>query len=309
MTDLNSFNGTSVNGSRIAEPTAIVAGDRLMLADITLKLVNKTVSDSEAYAPESDAMARTGLIWDEIRKPRGPGRRDQFKVLVDAGELLAVHRPLDELFEEILGLVERTFAPQRCLLLLDEGNSELTVKARRFRGRESRDRLMLSRTMVDKVMTEKTAFVTANALLDERFRQQESIIAQGLHSAMAAPLFDNEKVIGLLYADTGDPTTSYTEDDLRTFGILANLSAVKITQARVAALEEEQLRLEREMEASREILSRILPQTLNSIPGYDLHTFWKPCYAVGGDFYDSQLLDDGRLAFLFGDVTGRPRCA
>jgi sigma-B regulation protein RsbU (phosphoserine phosphatase) len=80
---------------------------------------------------------------------------------------------------------------------------------------------------------------------------------------------------------------------------------VKITQARVAALEAEQLRLKREMEASREFLDRILPQTPSAVPGYDLHTFWKPCYTVGGDFYDSQLLPDGRLAFLFGDVTGK----
>jgi len=305
LTDLQSFNGTSVNGSRIDEPTAITAGDRIMLADITLKLVAKSRPNNDIYAPESDALARTGLLWDEIRAPRKLGRHDRFQVLVDAGELLAVHRPLDELFEVVLDLVEKTFEPRRCLLLLTEENEVPAVKARRFQGRESSERLMLSRTMVDKVMSEKAAFVTANALLDSRFSQQESIIAQGVHSAMAAPLFDNEKVIGFLYADSTDPTTSYTEDDLRTFGILANLSAVKITQARVSALEEEQRRLKREVETSREILTRILPQKLNRVPGYELHAFWKPCFTVGGDFYDSRLLPDGRLAFLFGDVTGK----
>jgi serine phosphatase RsbU (regulator of sigma subunit) len=80
---------------------------------------------------------------------------------------------------------------------------------------------------------------------------------------------------------------------------------VKITQARVTALEEEQCRMQRDVEAAREILDQILPETMNQVDGYDLHVFWEPCFTVGGDLYDSQLLPDGRLAFLFGDVTGK----
>lgn len=308
VTDLGSHNGTSINGSRIEEPTSIIAGDRIRMAEVTLRLTDNDLSADDLYAPEADALAQTGLLWDEIRSPRKPRvgeHRDRFQVLVDAGELLAVCRPLDELFELVLDLVERTIKPQRILLLLVEESDDLTMRAQRFQGTGSGDRLMLSRTMVDKVMTEKAAFVTANALLDSRFNEQESIIAQGLHSAMAAPLFDNESVIGLLYADTADRQTSYTEDDLRTFSILANLSAVKITQARVAELEEEQRRLKRDVEAAREILDQILPETVNQAAGYELHAFWKPCFTVGGDLYDTQLLPDGRLAFLFGDVSGK----
>jgi len=308
VTDLGSHNGTNVNDKLIDQPTTIVAGDRIRMADVTLRLADRDNSINGICSPESDAMARTGLLWDEIRSPQGQqagAPRDRFQVLVDAGELLAVHRPLDELFEVVLDLVERTVKPRRILLLLTDEDEELTVKAQRFKGSESHDRLILSRTMIDKVLAEKAAFVTANALLDSRFSGQESIISQGLHSAMAAPLFDNETVIGLLYADTADVSISYTEDDLRTFTILANISAVKITQARTAALVEEQRRLQREVEAARNILEQILPDSVNQVAGYDLHAFWKPCFAVGGDLYDSQLLPDGRLAFLFGDVTGK----
>jgi sigma-B regulation protein RsbU (phosphoserine phosphatase) len=308
VTDLNSHNGTSVNDVRIEAPTSIVAGDRVRMAEVALRLTDDDHFTDNLYAPETDALARTGLLWDDIRRSRKPDsgeHHDRFQVLLDAGELLAVNRPLGELFELILDLVERTFKPQRILLLLTEEDEELTVEARRIQGTGRGDRLMLSRTMVNKVMTEKVAFVTANALLDSRFNEQESIIAQGIHSAMVAPLFDNETVIGLLYADTADLGTSYSEDDLRTFGILANLSAVKITQARIAALREEQHRLKCDVEAAREILSQILPETVTQVEGFDLHAFWKPCFTVGGDLYDSQLLPDGRLAFLFGDVTGK----
>ncbi len=308
VTDLHSHNGTIVNDARIEAPTPIRSNDRIQLADVTLRLSDTELSVTQYIMPETDALARTGLSWEEIRNPQGPRPekgRDRFQVLVDAGELLAVCRPLDELFEVVLDLVVKTFKPDRTMLLLDEEGEELTVKAQRYQGQENRNRMMLSRTMVDKVMTEKAAFVTADAMLDSRFNAQESIIAQGLHSAMVAPLFDNETVIGFLYADTADRLTSYNEDDLRTFGILANLSAVKITQARVTALEEEQRRLLRDVAAARGILDQILPETLNQVAGYDLHSFWKPCFTVGGDFYDSQLLPDGRLAILFGDVTGK----
>ena len=53
--------------------------------------------------------------------------------------------------------------------------------------------------------------------------QQQSIISQGIRSAMATPLFDNKNVIGILYADTTDPTRHYTRDELVAFSLLANV--------------------------------------------------------------------------------------
>jgi sigma-B regulation protein RsbU (phosphoserine phosphatase) len=122
---------------------------------------------------------------------------------------------------------------------------------------------------------------------------------------MAAPLFDNENVIGILYADTTDPASWYTKDELRTFTALGNLIAVKITQSRLAAAEEERRRLERELMMAKDILSHILPTSCARVEGYEICAYHEPCSAVGGDLYDVRQLSDGRYLLLTGDVAGK----
>ncbi|HLA44975.1 MAG TPA: PP2C family protein-serine/threonine phosphatase, partial [Aggregatilineales bacterium] len=41
------------------------------------------------------------------------------------------------------------------------------------------------------------------------------------------------------------------------------------------------------------------------VDGWDLAAFWKPVHNVAGDFYDFFPLDDGRLALLIADVSGK----
>jgi sigma-B regulation protein RsbU (phosphoserine phosphatase) len=191
------------------------------------------------------------------------------------------------------------------VLLHEDGREEPVVRASRIKQMAGvSTQIMLSRTMVEKVVEERTSFLTLDAMHDPRFEAQESIILQGTRSAMAAPLFDNEHVIGVLYADTTDPATRYSRDELRTFTILANLIGVKITQARLAAAEEEKRRLELQLQTAKEIMTRILPEHVAAIEGYEVCAFQEPSLTVGGDLYDARVLSDGRSMIMMGDVTG-----
>jgi serine phosphatase RsbU (regulator of sigma subunit) len=122
---------------------------------------------------------------------------------------------------------------------------------------------------------------------------------------MAAPLFDNENVIGILYADTTDPAFWYNRDELRTFTALANLVGVKITQARLEEAEKEKERLVQELDVAKRIMASILPVDLYCSPDFELGTFYEPCFEVGGDLYDAKCLADGRMLFMAGDVAGK----
>ena len=44
---------------------------------------------------------------------------------------------------------------------------------------------------------------------------------------MAVPLFDNEQVLGLLYVDSHDLTSTFTEEQLEILTLLANMAAIK----------------------------------------------------------------------------------
>lgn len=63
-----------------------------------------------------------------------------------------------------------------------------------------------------------------------------------------------------------------------------------------------------ELDAARDIQRGMLPPRaiLHDLhPAIDLDALLEPARTVGGDFFDAMLLEDGRLCFLIGDVTGK----
>ncbi|HEX2570544.1 MAG TPA: CHASE2 domain-containing protein [Polyangia bacterium] len=91
-----------------------------------------------------------------------------------------------------------------------------------------------------------------------------------------------------------------------------DLASLERARRRLAAeLEEERtraLRLEGELAAARKIQMGILPQKFPAFPGrrdFDLHALIRPARAVGGDLYDYFLLEEHRLFFMIGDVSGK----
>jgi serine phosphatase RsbU (regulator of sigma subunit) len=310
ISDLGSRNGTVVNGAKITAPTEIHEGDEIKLSDVTLRIVGAQPAAQTIFASDESSVASSSVSVDEMYALGVPKTDDEshnlFRILADAGELLATERPLEELYPAVLDLVERTVSSERTLLLLVEGEgAEPVPVASRLKPGTDDSGLVLSKTMVGQAINQREALLTTDAQQDPRFQAQQSIVSQGIHSAMAAPLFDDENVIGLLYADTTDPASWYTKDELRTFTALANLIAVKITQARLAALEEKRRRIEQELELAERVLSHILPESCEAVSGYEICAFHEPCREVGGDLYDTRQLTDGRYLLLVGDVAGK----
>ena len=306
--DLGSHNGTRVNSVAVRTPTPIKPGDTVTFADVTLCYGDPIPTTTQVTIdPDLDSVG-LAVSWDEVRpeRPRGQRKRSElFEALAEAGDLLTVPRAPEELFEPILDLVEKAMSPERAILLLrDDGDAEPTIKASRLSSGDGHANLTLSRSMVSRVLEEKTSF-----LLDEGgdsdLMQQQSIISQGIRSAMATPLFDNKRVIGILYADTTDLSKRYTRDELVAFSLLANVIAVALTHASYDAMEAEKRRLDTELDAARSILDTIIPDELPAIPGYDVCAHIEPCFEVGGDLYDVSELPDGRVAVIVGDVSGK----
>ena len=60
---------------------------------------------------------------------------------------------------------------------------------------------------------------------------------------------------------------------------------------------------ERDLEIGRQIQAGFLPETLPSLPGWEIATQFKPARQVAGDFYDVFTLDEGeKVAIVMGDV-------
>jgi phosphoserine phosphatase RsbU/P len=309
LEDLGSHNGTRVNGLAVTASIPLEVGDEVSFADVILYYGEpRPRHGTFTIDPKRDSIG-IAVSWDEVKQERPTGQRKRaelFRCLAGAGDLLTVPRAPEELFEPILDLVESAIDPERAFLLfVEEGADEPTIRASRLRGGGDGSGVSLSSTMVARVLQERTSFLLEDDGGTDEIMNQMSMISQGIRSAMATPLFDNQNVIGILYADTTDPARHYTRDELVAFSLLANVIAVALTHARHDAIEAEKRRLDTELAAARSILQTILPDDLPPIEGYQVCAHSEPCFEVGGDLYDVSILPDGRVAVVVGDVSGK----
>lgn len=306
--DLGSRNGTFVNGQRLSAPHVARAGDEIGFGNITLKLQAESGGAVEpSYSEHVRLDSTVKLAWNDVRTlaPTGPQQPAPIlEVMTDLGEFLVQHQPAQQIYESCLDSVAKLIPFQRaCLLLLDEHGNPV-LKAARYKGSASNLQLAISRTMIDTVIHERASLLVQDALSDPRFAVAQSVILEQIRSALIAPLFDNQSVIGVLYADTRELVSPYTKEHLRRLALLANILAVKITNSRLLEVQREAERMELEMATAARIQRTLLLRELPCPDGYELHAQLEPCTEVGGDLYDVRVLEGGRYALVLGDVVG-----
>jgi len=67
----------------------------------------------------------------------------------------------------------------------------------------------------------------------------------------------------------------------------------------------ERERIEQELKVARSIQHAALPQEVPELEGWHITPYYQPAREVGGDFYDSHFLSEGRLGVVVGDATGK----
>jgi serine phosphatase RsbU (regulator of sigma subunit) len=305
--DLGSRNGTRVNGQAAREALPIRSGDQLEIGQVLLEVTGPArpeVRFSEATVMGSSLRLRADQILDRQSRMSSPARL--VHLLADAGRLLVRPKPLTETCDELLSFVEKAVRASRYILLLQkEGEPEPVQIAARTPGGRASQPLALSRSIMRSVMEECTSVLTADAAADPRFQGQHSIVSQSVRSAMAVPLFDNERVLGVLYVDTQDLGVTFGEEQLELLTLIANMAAVKITNARLLEADQARARLAQELASAAQIQRSMLPLAPPPVNGWEFDAFLETCYEVGGDLYDFHRAPDGRVTVVLGDVAGK----
>jgi serine phosphatase RsbU (regulator of sigma subunit)/pSer/pThr/pTyr-binding forkhead associated (FHA) protein len=306
--DLGSRNGTRVNGQDAHQALTLRPGDLLEVGHVRITVES---ADGSSAAKLATGALDSSMRMDARQLLRGPTpgtsatRVDIVKLIAEAGRLLVLPRPLRETCEELLRFVERAVPGNRAVILLKDAAGELTQVAGRYRGANATMPLALSQSILRSVLEETTAVITSDAMNDPRLMGQQSIIAQAIHSAMAVPLFDDEKVLGILYVDSNSPLVLYDQPQLELLTLLGNMAAVKISNARLLEAEQARLRMVQELATATRIQMNLLPEAPRDLTGYDCHARLETCFEVGGDLYDFHTREDGRQVVLVGDVSGK----
>ena len=105
--------------------------------------------------------------------------------------------------------------------------------------------------------------------------------------------------------DSTSPMVIYVEEHLELLTLLANMAAVKITNARLLEDDHQRQRLAQELATATRIQQALLPGPPRTVEGWHFHARIETCHEVGGDLYDFHRRDDGTLVMMVGDVSGK----
>lgn len=123
-------------------------------------------------------------------------------------------------------------------------------------------------------------------------------------SILCAPLSVKDEKIGAIeLVNKADGDGLFEHSDLRLLQGLSASAALAILNARMAEALVEQERVKRELELAAEIQRSLLPEPRDGT--FPVHGVNHPARIVSGDFFDFFLLDDGRICFNLGDVSGK----
>ncbi len=294
--DLGSRNGTEINGTPVGESWAEVpSGGIVSFAGALMR--RATPVSTAAHKLLSDHQVSPALRYN---MSQGFSRDAQSRLMDRSSQLFELLASSDDAMAietAACRFVAESVPAERVVMLADAGEAtQVEARARWTKSVGNPDApLQLSSSIVGSVLRGRDSVLVANPLEDPRFGGQQSIMALSLRSAMAAPLFDNERVRGILYVDTTDPRVRYTQADLEVLTAAANAVAVKLRN----------LSLEEEIGTAARIQRSMLPSGVSAPPGYEVDAHQVMCRAVGGDLYFVGARPNGRVLVALGDVTGK----
>ena len=243
--DLDSFNGTFVNGVPVKEQV-LVHADQLKIGSIALLFLTGEsedpasgslvqLDDSSLVAHSTKQMRPETLLHETeralLQSPEHERVTRDLGALCKIGSRINLLRHTKELQHEILNSIFDVVPADRGAILLSQGDSEFSSLYGRDREDENKP-IHISRTVVDKVMTEGVALLSNDIRTSETLSTAESLIAAQINSLMCAPLILFEKIVGVIYLDTSDQTVRFDEGHLQLLAGIAGIAAVALENAR-----------------------------------------------------------------------------
>lgn len=263
ISDLNSSNGTFVNGQRIHRQQ-LASGDQLQVGS-TLMLYTGPTEESKENLADIVNIGSSAEASDNSRIVRSVTQQEGSRLFELASELpqnswlararsnlqvmyrtaLAVSHTLDidQLLQRIMELIfEWVEADRGCIMLMDPETKTLRPKVRRTRkGVRSDERISISKTILDYVTTRNEGVLTSDARQDDRWDAGGSIVQMGVREAICVPMRGRYDVVGAIYIDTSTTAqqlvqkgvaNKFTEDHLKLMIAIGHQAALAVEDTR-----------------------------------------------------------------------------
>ena len=307
LKDLGSANGTYLNGSRVERDELLKGGDRIRLGDteILFETAERNTDKLLAVAKTSASPTIAIPVTDISDKPEAQDVA-RLQTLTQLARELIEDRPMDELFGFIIGRIMDHLHPSRAAIALlgADGRSFTKVEVRR-QDESDASELTISHTLLAEIVEEKKALAFVDVGMDDKLSRAQSIIMQGIHSILCAPLMIGNAVVGVLYVDYLFTQRSISEEDVRLVAQIGRFAAIKLETTRLREEAIQKRIMDEELRTASNIQRRLLPESPKGIEGWTFVGQNQPCRTVSGDYYDFAVRPDGKVYFVIGDVSGK----
>jgi two-component system, NtrC family, sensor kinase len=262
ISDLNSSNGTYVNGTRIEQHT-LESGDQVQ-AGSTLMLFTGSLDESGTDLAQnikinvgedpSDSRIVKTLSQEEGSKILDPRAgtpqnawlaraRSNLQIMYRTALAVSHTLDIDQLLQRIMELIfEWVEADRGCIMLMDPTSKTLQPRVRRTRkGIKTDEKIHISQTILDYVIDKNEGVVTSDARLDDRWNPAGSILQMGIREAICVPMQGRYDVVGVIYIDTSTSpqqmikqggASKFTEDHLKLMIAIGHQAALAVEDTR-----------------------------------------------------------------------------
>ena len=255
VADRGSTNGILLNEKKISQETELKNGDTAMVGSYRLRLEDvddkgiqvrrgqwpSTLNNIIQGRSDRETLARSaGISSSALTDLAGRIKKLErenylLTVLYEAGKALNSKLGLDHICDQVVSLacliegVERGF-----VMLFDESGEVVRQSEVRYRDpqdAENRPQIILSRSVLEMIRSERQPILIEDVSQDERFSGSESMKISGLRSAMCAPLQGKEHLFGILYVDNLEKASAFTQEELNVFALVAAQAGAAIDNA------------------------------------------------------------------------------
>jgi len=272
--DLESYNGTFVNGVPVLEHT-LTHGDQIALGDLQFLFLTHDAEATVVAAPfqGDDLITRSTirLKRDEAFYVRPEAVLSELpadsRVVRERNALLKISatinsiRNLRELQQRLLELMLDVIPAEReAILLTDEAREEFVSVCGWSRKGGADDSIRISQTISRQVLSEVVAVLSNDVFENESIGGAPSLVESRVCSLVCVPLVAFEKPLGVIYLDTSVPTARFDEGHLQLLTAIAGIAAIAFENVRrFESLEHENQRLQEEIHFEHQMIGESAP--------------------------------------------------